>query len=411
MVTAVLVAPYFQENTLRYVQALTALPGTRACLITRDDVARVPPAVRARLAAHRRVEGEFDGEALAAACRSLATEVGPLDRLFGVLEQLQAPIAQARDLAGVPGMSHATVLGFREKARMKEVLRAAGLPVARSRLLTSPAHGPAFVREVGYPIVVKPPDGLGAKATYRVRDAADLEAALASLSPSAARPVQAEEFVTGEENTFETVSIRGRPVWWSGTRYLPGPLTVLENPWIQYCVLLPREEDDPDFASFAPTGFAALRALGMGTGLTHLEWFRRADGSAVISEVGARPPGVHIMPMMSLAHGIDMIEAWVRLVVHETFDPPRRIAAAGTAFLRSQGRGGRVVAVEGLREVVAELGGVVVEVRAPQVGQPVAESYEGEGHVIVRAPRTETVRAALAQIVGRVRVRRGEATT
>jgi len=407
MVTAVLVAPFFQENTVRYVRALVALEGARACVITQDDVERLPPDVRAGLAGHRRVADALDADALAEACRSLAAEVGPVDRLFGVLEQLQAPVARARDLAGVPGMSAETVRGFRDKARMKEVLRAAGLPVARSRLLASAADGRAFVREVGFPVVVKPPDGLGAKATYRVRDAAGLDEALAALAPTPTRPVQAEEFVTGDELTFETVSVRGRPVWWSGTRYLPGPLTVLENPWIQYCVLLPREEDAPDFAAFVPTGLAALRALGMGTGLTHMEWFRRADGSAVVSEVGARPPGVHIMPMMSLAHGLDMIAAWVRLVVHETFDPPRRTAAAGAAFLRSQGQGPRVAAVTGLDEVVAELGDVVVEVNAPRVGQPVAEGYEGEGHVIVRAPRTETVREALAAIVGRVRVRRG----
>lgn len=407
MVTAVLVAPFFQENTVRYVRALVALGDTRACVITQDDVGRLPPEVRAGLVAHRRVADALDGDALAEACRSLAAEVGPLDRLFGVLEQLQAPLARARDLAGVRGMSAETVRGFRDKARMKEVLRAAGLPVARSRLLASPADGRAFVREVGFPVVVKPPDGLGAKATWRVRDEAGLEEALRTLVPSAAHPVQAEEFVTGDELTFETVSVRGRPLWWSGTRYLPGPLTVLENPWIQYCVLLPREEDAPDFVAFAPTGLAALRALGMGTGLTHMEWFRRADGSAVVSEVGARPPGVHIMPMMSLAHGVDLVEAWVRLLVHETFDPPRRVAAAGAAFLRGQGEGARVAAVTGLDEVVAELGDVVVEVRAPRPGQPAAEGYEGEGYVIVRAPRTETVREALAAIVGRVRVRRG----
>ncbi|MBL9086517.1 MAG: ATP-grasp domain-containing protein [Planctomycetia bacterium] len=407
MVTAVLVAPFFQENTVRYVRALVALEGARPCVITQDDVGRLPPEVRAGLAGHRRVADALDADALAAACRSLAAEVGPVDRLFGVLEQLQAPVARARDLAGVPGMSAEIVRGFRDKARMKEVLRAAGLPVARSRLLASAEDGRAFAREVGFPVVVKPPDGLGAKATYRARDAAGLEEALAALAPSPARPVQAEEFVTGDELTFETVSVRGRPVWWSGTRYLPGPLTVIENPWIQYCVLLPREEDAPDFTAFVPTGLAALKALGMGTGLTHMEWFRRADGSAVVSEVGARPPGVHIMPMMSLAHGLDMIPAWVRLVVHETFDPPRRRAAAGAAFLRSQGQGTRVAAVTGLDEVVAGLGDVVVEVNAPRVGQPVAEGYEGEGHVLVCAPRTETVREALAAIVGRVRVRRG----
>lgn len=407
MTTAILVAPFFQENTLRYVRALTDLPDTTACVVTQDAIERVPAGVRAGLATHRRIADASDANVLAEACRSIAAEVGPVERLFGVLEQLQTPIAQARELAGVPGMSHETVRGFREKARMKELLRGAGLPVARSRLLADAVQGRAFAREVGYPLVVKPPDGLGAKSTYRVRSDAELDAALAALAPSPERPIQAEEFVTGEENTFETVSIRGRPVWWSGTRYLPGPLTVIENPWIQYCVLLPREEQDPDFQAFATINLAALRALGIGTGLTHMEWFRRPDGSAVISEVGARPPGVFIMPLMSLAHGIDMVEAWVRLMVHEQFDPPRRRFAAGAAFLRGQGAGPRVVAVEGLDEVVAELGEVVVEVEAPRIGMPRAPGYEGEGHVLVRATSTQTARAALARIVDRVRVRLG----
>lgn len=407
MTTAVLVAPFFQENTLRFVRALAELPGTKACIVTQDAIERVPADVRARLAGHRRIADASAAEGIAEACRSLAADVGPVDRLFGVLEQLQLPVARARERAGVPGMSHESVRGFREKARMKEVLRAAGLPVARSRLLSSAAEGRDFAREVGYPIVVKPPDGLGAKATYRVRDAQELDAALASLAPTADHPIQAEEFVTGEENTFETVSIRGKPVWWSGTRYLPGPLTVIENPWIQYVVLLPRDEHEADFEAFAPINFAALKALGMGTGLTHMEWFRRADGSAVISEVGARPPGVQIMPLMSLAHQVDMNRAWVRLIVNEEFDPPRRAYAAGAAFLRGQGTGPRVVGVEGFREVVAELGDLVVESHAPPIGQPRAESYEGEGHVLVRAPDTETARRALARIVDRVRIRLG----
>lgn len=407
MKTAVLVAPSFQENTLRYVRALAALPDTRACVVTQDAIDRLPPTVRQGLAGHRRIPDASDSRALAEACRSLARDVGPVDAMFGVLEQLQVPIARARELAGVPGMSQETVRGFREKDRMKELLRRAGLPVARSRLLASVAEAHAFAAEIGYPIVVKPQDGLGARSTYRVGDAAQLDAALRALAPAPGRPVQAEEFVTGEENTFETVSIRGRPVWWSGSRYLPGPLTVIENPWIQYCVLLPREEREADFQAFAPINVAALAALGMGTGLTHMEWFRRPDGTAVISEVGARPPGVFLMPLMSLAHETDMVGAWVRLMVHEEFDPPRRVFAAGAAFLRGQGAGPRVVAVEGLDGIVAELGEVVVEVEAPRIGMPRAPGYEGEGHVLVRAPTTEAARAALARIVDRVRVRLG----
>ena len=56
-------------------------------------------------------------------------------------------------------------------------------------------------------------------------------------------------------------------------------------------------------------GHRALAALGMGTGLSHTEWFRRADGSIAISEVGARPPGAQFTTLMSYAHDVDFYRA------------------------------------------------------------------------------------------------------
>ena len=61
---------------------------------------------------------------------------------------------------------------------MKEVLRAHGVPVARSALARSPASCAAFVGQVGLPVIVKPQAGLGARATYRVETATELRAAL-----------------------------------------------------------------------------------------------------------------------------------------------------------------------------------------------------------------------------------------
>ena len=251
---------------------------------------------------------------------------------------------------------------------------------------------------------MKPPAGVGSKGTYRVTDAANLETTLASLAPAPERPLQAEEFVTGEENTLEAVTIAGKPVWYSGTRYLPGPLTVLENPWMQYCVLLPREEHEREFAEFSATSFAAVKALGLDTGLTHMEWFQRPDGSAVISEVGARPPGVHIMPMMALAHGFDTIAAWVRLMVKGTFSAPPRTRAAGVACIRAQGTGTRIASVQGVASSLAAVAPLVAEVSLPRVGQARAEGYEGEGHVILAHPRTETVVEGLRTLVRGIRV-------
>jgi len=259
----------------------------------------------------------------------------------------------------------------------------------------------AFVREVGFPIVVKPQAGLGARATLRVQTEADLDAL------SVDGPVQVEEFVHGREHTCETVTIHGDPVWRSGTRYFPGPLEVLETPWIQYCVLLPRETDDPVFTKFHDINTAALAALGIGTGLTHMEWFLAGEDRMFVNEVGARPPGVHIMPLMSLAHEVDMIEAWAELIAFDRFRPPVRKWAAGAAFFRGQGQGDRVRAVHGIEQAIEEVGATLIEARFPKVGHPRAESYEGEGWALVKAATTDGAKHALSRLITNIRVELG----
>jgi hypothetical protein len=225
---------------------------------------------------------------------------------------------------------------------------------------------------VGYPIVVKPPAGMGSKATMRAFDDESLMEALESLHVSPSNPAQAEEFIRGDEHTFETVSVKGVPVWSSSSYYLPGPLEVLENPWMQYCVLLPRETLPPHAQAFQATNHAALKALGIHTGLSHMEWFHLSSGRAVVSEVGARPPGVHLMPLMGLAHGVEMWAKWAELMTFERFEMPERVASVGVCFFRGQGRGQTVRAVHGVDAAQAQAGGVGGRSPAP-AGRPAQE--------------------------------------
>jgi len=91
-----------------------------------------------------------------------------------VLERLQVPVAQVREHLDIAGIDVATAHNFRDKAQMKSVLRAAGVPCARHRLADSAAAAASFAEEVGFPLVVKPPAGAGAKSTFRLDDANDL---------------------------------------------------------------------------------------------------------------------------------------------------------------------------------------------------------------------------------------------
>ncbi len=406
MPNVVFVAPFFLPTTLRFIEAAAGLEGVRLGLVSQEPGARVPAPLRPKLAGHAQVADALDPPAIAEGIERLSRELGPIDRLLGALEELQVPLGELRDQFSIAGMGAEAARNFRDKSRMKDVLRRAGLPCARHALAHDAAEAERFAERVGFPLIVKPPAGSGARRTFRVESQAQLRDFLATMPPTRDNPSLIEEFVVGEEHSFDAISIDGRVVWHSINHYRPSPLEVLREPWIQWCVLLPREVDSPRYAEIRRVGGDVLRALGMKTGLSHMEWFRRPDGSVAISEVGARPPGAQFTTLISYAHDFDLYAAWARLMVYDRFEPRPRPYAAGAAYLRGHGRG-KVRRVEGLEALRDELGPLVVEARLPREGQPQSGTYEGEGYIIVRHPRTEVVEAALNKIITHVRVELG----
>ncbi|MCZ8129835.1 MAG: hypothetical protein O9284_00840 [Steroidobacteraceae bacterium] len=153
-------------------------------------------------------------------------------------------------------------------------------------------------------------------------------------------------------------------------------------------------------------GRRAVRALGLRTGMTHLEWFRRPDGGLAISEVAARPPGAQFTSLLSYAHELDFYAAWPRLVATGRFAAPERRWAVGAAYVRGQGTG-RVRGIHGLDAAQREFGSLVVESRLPRLGDLQKGGYEGAGYVILRHPDTRVVEQALMRCVQLVRVELG----
>lgn len=394
-------APLLSDNAFHMVDAAASLPDVHLGVITHDGADRLRH-LEGKVA-HWRVQNVLDVNQLLWAARELSARNGPIHRLFGAYEQLQVPLAQAREELGVSGLSVRAANNFRDKSRMKSVMRAAGVPCARHRLAASIDDAVAFAEVSGFPVVVKPPAGAGAVQTYRVENLDQLTRALTEQLPTPQRPVLLEEFIVGEEHSLETISIDGKHLWHSLTHYYPTPLHVVENPWIQWCLVLPREVDAPRYDDIKAAARQALDALGMQTGLSHMEWFRRKDGTVAISEVGARPPGAQITTLVSRAHDIDFVRAWAQVMILDTFDIPERKYAAGAAYLRGQGRG-RVSAVHGWDVIQKALGAMITDVKLPALGTAPSQSYEGEGYIIVRHPETSQVQKAVSQIVSTVRV-------
>ena len=386
--------------------ALARQADVRAAVVTGDPVEALDAGLRAQLAGHWRVDNLFDAAHLAVAVRELAARHGPVRALFGAFEHLQVPLAEVRAQLGIPGMSVEAAHNFRDKGRMKELLRRHGIPCARAALAATADEALAFAATSGYPVVVKPPAGAGAVATFRADSAEQLVQGLAAVGLGRGDPLLVEEFVQGEEHSCESITIGGRTVWQSTSRYAPTPLDVKRNPWIQWCVIVPREQHPPGEHDLREAAARALSELGMETGLSHMEWFRRGDGSIAISEVAARPPGAQITTLISRAHDFDFVEAWVRLMVHGTFSAPPRRYAVGAAYLRGQGTG-RIRAIHGLEIAQRELGSLICDYQLPVIGDAPRDSYEGDGYVILRHPDTAVVDRGLLRLISTVRVELG----
>ena len=400
----VFVAPFFLDTTLRFVDAAAGLPGVRLGLVSQDPEEKLPKGLRSKLAGHFRVEDGIAADSLRPALHAMRKAFGSVDRILGTLEQLQVPLGVLRDELSVPGLGAEAALNFRDKARMKTVLEKAGLPCARHRLATHPEDAFAFAHVVGYPLILKPPAGAGARATYRCDDEKTLGECVSAMRPSEREPVLVEEFMTGEEHSFDSLVLGGRIVWYSVNDYYPSPIEVLRHPWIQWCVVSPRDVDKPRYAAIREAAGPALSALGLENGLSHMEWFLRPDGGIAISEVGARPPGAQFATLISYAHDFDLYREWAKLMVHDRFEPPPRRYAVGAAYLRGQGTGDRVKALHGIAEAQREIGDLVVEAKLPEAGQSPSGTYEGEGYVILRHPETEVVERALKRLVEHIYV-------
>jgi biotin carboxylase len=353
------------------------------------------------------VDDTDDPAQLVAAARVLEHRHGRIHRVLGTRESIQVPLGELRRALGVPGLGPDTAEVFRNKARMKDELRRHGLPCARHRLLRSWNDAEALIAEIGLPVVVKPPAGTGCKSTLRARTIEELRGALSALHASPENPALAEEFLTGHEFTLEAITIGGQVRFHSMSRYYPTLLEAMETPEIQHHVVLPRDISGPEWSDAVDLGVRTITALGFDTGVTHMEWFRRDDGSLAIGEIAARPAAGNHMSITGLAYDVDMDRAWARAVIDDAFDGPfTRRYAVGCGYLRGVGTG-RVLRVTGFDRVQELVGRLIVEAKLPQPGAERRDDYDGDGYIIVRHPETEVVYAAVKTITETIGVEYG----
>ena len=380
--TVVMLSPGFPAEMAYFTRALAAV-GARVIGLGDQPPAELPAPARDALAHYEHV-ALADEAAVLAALHGLARHVR-FDQVECLWEPYMILAARIREAFGLAGMTVAQTVPFRDKERMKQVLDAAGVRTPRHASTTTVAGVWEAAERIGYPIIVKPIAGAGSADTYRVDSSEQLSEVLPLLRH--VPEVSVEEFVDGEELTFDTVCADGKILFENVMWYRPRPLQMRIHEWVSPVSIALRDLSVPDLEGGRAMGAQVLGALGFRTGFTHMEWYRTASGEAVFGEIAARPPGARVVDLMNVATDGDLYVGWAEAVVNGRLGTPlAQRYNVGSIFKRAQGTGS-ITRVEGLDALRAAYAEEIVLVDILPIGAPRRDwraTVVGDGWVVVR---------------------------
>lgn len=222
------------------------------------------------------------------------------------------------------------------KSKMKEYYTKAGIPVARYHLVDNIENCFAFVEEVGYPVVAKPDNGVGASDTYKIKDEEDMYEFFNKKASDVLYIM--EEFITAEICSYDAIiDSNGEPMFEAGNVTPFSLMDVVNNAddSIYYIV-----KDLPEDTRAA--GRATVKSFGVKSRFVHFEFFRLTKdqhigkkGQIVALEVNMRPSGGFSPDMINFARNSNVYKIWADMIAfdHST-SPVGRHAYCAFAGLR-----------------------------------------------------------------------------
>ena len=217
------------------------------------------------------------------------------------------------------GVKSDFIANIKNKSAMKKFYEEAGVPVARYHLTTTIEEGRKFIEQVGYPVVVKPDNGVGATNTWKLKNDADLEWFYAHQPEN---QYIMEEFIDGEVATFDGVVNSKGEVLFAVSHVSPGSImdSVNSGNALWYYV----DKDIPD--NLRSAGERTLKAFGIKSRCFHMEFFRLnvdkeglgKKGDIVGLEVNMRPAGGVTPHMINFAASNDMYAIYADMIAYDT---------------------------------------------------------------------------------------------
>ena len=216
------------------------------------------------------------------------------------------------------GFQEADMEPMKLKSAMKAYYERAGVPAARYHLVQGWDDAYAFVQKVGYPVVAKPDNGVGANNTYKINSDEDLRHFIETKDDNV---YIMEEFVRGYVQTYDAIiNSKGEPLFESGN-ITPNSCMDVVNEGSECLYYIVKEMPE----KILKAGRAVAKEYGVKSRFVHFEFFvLREDqeglgkaGDVIGLEVNMRPSGGYTPEMYNYANETDVYKIWADMIAFD----------------------------------------------------------------------------------------------
>lgn len=326
MKNVVFISPNFPTNYWLFCRELKK-NGMNVLGIGDQPEEELAPEVRENLNRYCKVSNLENYEEVYRTVAYLISQYGRIDWLESNNEYWLEQDARLRtDFHITSGFMTEDMPRIKYKSKMKEFYAKAGIATARYHLVDTIEGCLSFIQEVGYPVVVKPDNGVGASHTYKLSSDEDLWNFFRNRDTRISYIM--EEFIHAIINSYDAIiDSQGRPMFETGNVTPMSIMDIVNNQdnSIYYIV-----KDLPEDVRRA--GRAAVKSFGVKSRFIHFEFFRLTQdqpemgkkGDVVALEVNMRPCGGFTPDMIDYAYSTDVYKIWADMIAFDHTDMPVR---------------------------------------------------------------------------------------
>lgn len=319
MKNVVFISPNFPTNYWQFCRELKK-NGMNVLGIGDQPYEELNPELKENLHEYYKVSNLENYDEVYRGVAFLIFKYGPIDWLESNNEYWLERDARLRTAFHITsGFQEEDIPRIKYKSKMKEYYRNVGISTARYYLVEDREGCLEFIDKVGYPVVVKPDNGVGASQTYKLSSDEELDDFLQKKTPGVSYIM--EEFVYAEVNSYDAIiDSHGEPLFETGNVTPMSIMDIVNNQDNSIYYILKELPSDTRQA-----GRATVKSFGVKSRFVHFEFFRLlkdqrglgTKGSIIALEVNMRPCGGFTPDMIDFAHSTNVYKIWADMVAFD----------------------------------------------------------------------------------------------